>query len=205
MTITSVDMVDLFIGAKKDLEKNRVELNKIDKADGDHGDNMVTNFDIITETMKKKPQSKPSTKLSHASKSLRKKTPEISGKMYADGLKRAAKRFKGKKALNKEDAVLLSYLLLGVATDSSKDKKNLIKRFFNWLFCMSDEEIDSKDFETLLNAGLTFLNAKQSGKTTLDSLVDSIIASSVIGKSSNHRMVSSKLISSSFMRNITKS
>lgn len=202
MTTTSVDMVDLFIGAKKDLEKNRGELNNVDKLDGDHGNNMVENFDIITEAMKEKPQSKPSTKLNHASKSLRKRTSEISGLMLSDGLKRAAKKFRGKKTLNREDAVLLTYLLLGVAADTSKEKKCLITRFFDWLFCKSDEKLDSKDLETLLDAGLTFLNANQSGKNTLDSLVDSIIAASSMGTSSDHRMVSSKLVSSSFMKNI---
>lgn len=200
MTTTSVDMVDLFIGAKKDLEKNRADLNEVDKRDGDHGDNMVDNFDIITEAMKEKPQSKPSTKLNHAGKTLKKRSSEISGQMLAEGLRRAAKRFKGKHSLSQEDAVLLSYILLGVSTGTSK--KCIISRFFDWLFGKSDGEFGSEDFENLLETGLAFLDAKQSGKTTLDSLVDSIVAVSEMGTSSNHRAVSSKLVSSSFMRNI---
>jgi hypothetical protein len=202
MPITSVDMVDLFMSAKKDLEKNKSELNRVDKQDSDHGDNMVDNFEIITKAMKEKKGASPSVKLNHAAKTLNKKTKEISGQMLVKGLRRAAKRLKGKKSLTKEDAVLLTYLLIGVVTEISKKDKSAIKKFFDWLFGRKDRELDSDDVENLLNAGLALIEAKQSGKITLESLIDKIVAASDMGTSSSHRAISSKIVSSSFMKQI---
>jgi hypothetical protein len=196
-------MVDLFFSAKNDLAKNRAELNKVDKRDGDHGDNMVDNFEIITEAMKEKKKSSPSVKLNHAGKTLEKSTNEISGKMLAEGLKRASRRFKGQKTLSQEDAILLTYLLLGVATQVKKKKPSYYRRFFDRLFGRrGKKKFDVEDAAHLLETGLEILNAAQPSITALETLAENIATASSMGRSSSHRAASSKLVSKSFIKNI---
>jgi hypothetical protein len=91
----SIDLAQLFGAVASTMAQNREPLNKADTYNKDHGDNMVNVFQTIAKVVQTKSKLDQSGQLASASKELRKNTSG-SAQLYADGLDRASKTFKGK-------------------------------------------------------------------------------------------------------------
>ena len=70
--MSNIDLLSLFNNVSGVLQKNKTSLNKADDHNGDHGDNMVQTFEMITQAMKEKSGADPADQLAYASQLLRK-------------------------------------------------------------------------------------------------------------------------------------
>lgn len=112
MTNSSVDLASLFGNVAQVLMQNKDQLNTADTQNNDHGDNMVKVFNTITQALEKKSTGSPADQLEYASKQVQKNCPSGSGKVYAEGLARAAGSLGGE-AINSSNAMQLITSLLG--------------------------------------------------------------------------------------------
>ena len=69
--MSNIDLFSLFSNVSGVLQDNKTSLNKADDYNGDHGNNMVTIFEVITQAMKEKSGADPADQLSYASQLLR--------------------------------------------------------------------------------------------------------------------------------------
>jgi hypothetical protein len=99
--------------------QNRDQLNSADTQNNDHGDNMVNVFNTITQALEKKTKGTPADQLVYASKQVAKNCPSGSGKVYAEGLARAAGSLGGD-SINSSNAMQLITALLGSGASSAQ-------------------------------------------------------------------------------------
>jgi hypothetical protein len=186
----AVDLVKLFGTVAQTMTENQGTLNEADTYNHDHGDNMVQIFNTITQAVKQSPTASASAQLGNASNALAKNTTSGSAKLYAEGLKNAASQFKGTQALTANDAMQLIQLLLGstgaapatTAPTSASSGGDLLGSLLGSVTNQgtqaqagSDSQLDLGD---LLNAGMAYLDAKNSGKSGLDAALSALVGSS---------------------------
>lgn len=207
-----LDMLKLFASASKVLTKNKTALNQADSYNHDHGDNMVEVFQVITQAMKEKQGASSADQLEYASQLLRQKTQSGSGQTYAQGFERAAQAFAGK-ALTKENAGTLIQSLFGAqsmtAQPSTSGGADLLGSLVSSLAggaqpaASPAQSTDGLDIGDLLNAGMSYLSAKQAGKGDLESLIGAVVNSSAVGQEP-HRAESGTLIANALLTALTK-
>lgn len=116
MTEQQVDLGSLFSEVSASLAQNRESLNAADDYNGNHGDNMVQNFSIITRAVNQKKNAAPAEQLAYASRVLAKNGTSGSARMYSEGLARAAENLRGQPAITQENAMVLIQSLMGSET-----------------------------------------------------------------------------------------
>lgn len=198
MAQNTLDMISMFGQIANTLAENKQQLNKADEYNHDHGDNMVSIFNMITEAMQEKKSAAPATQLEYAAKQLQKKQSG-SAQLYSQGLAQAAQQFQGKQ-VTAENALDLAQVLLGggQAPQSSGQAGDALGSLLGGL--LGGQQAggqgglsDGLDAGDLLNAGLAFLNSKQQGDSNMEALMDAVISASAMG-SSAHRTQSSQLV-----------
>ncbi len=194
MAEPTVNLAQLFGVVSGVLSQNRAALNDADSFNHDHGDHLVDIFNVISKAVEEKRSAAPSQQLAYASKQLKSGTQSGSAKLYADNLAAASKEFKGK-SFSIEDALRLVQLLLG-ASQTSIGSDLLGSLLSGGKAEGQKAKIDATD---LLSAGMAFLQAKQSGGSTLDSLTEALIAGSPMS-SAPHRAQSGKLIANTLFQ-----
>jgi len=113
MSEQEVDLSKLFNAVTKALKTEQASLNEADTYNHDHGDNMVTNFKVITKALKQKQGVSPSEQLSYASEVLRKKSTSGSANLYSQGLAQAATQLMGQSSVNSSNAMSMVQALIG--------------------------------------------------------------------------------------------
>jgi hypothetical protein len=103
----------LFGAALQNVSANREQINALDGANGNHGDNMVHNLQVVTQALQAQRGHTPSEQLSHAASQLQSNSRGSTGQYYAQGLNEAATRFQGKQALNQNDIGSLLQSVMG--------------------------------------------------------------------------------------------
>jgi hypothetical protein len=217
---SQIDLASLFGTVAKTLTQSQTAMNDADTYNHDHGDNMVETFNLISKAIQQKKDATPATQLSYASEVLQKKASSGSAKLYSEGLSDAAKEFAGKDALTSENATQLVQLLLGVAPAalaavSSGEKGNdllgsLLNSFSNTATTTSTssaatattEEDNKLDVGDLVNAGLAFFQAKQSGGSNMDALMSALTSSSKVG-TQDYRAQSGALVANALLQAVS--
>ena len=90
-----LDLLSLFSAVTGTLEENKSDLNKADTYNGDHGDNMVNIFNMVTGAVSDNKDSDVSTQLAAASKLLG-GLKSGSAQEYAKGFATAADQVPGR-------------------------------------------------------------------------------------------------------------
>jgi hypothetical protein len=207
----AIDLAKLFSTATKVLTKSQDELNQADTYNHDHGDNMVEIFGVITQAMKEKKGASPADQLAYASELLRQKSQSGSGTLYAQGLQRAAQTFTGK-SVTAANAGQLIQALLGadkVQTPAPEAQggdvlgsllSSLVGGGQNQAPASGGQGFDAGD---LLNAGLSYMQSKQQGKSDLESIIGAVVGSSSVG-TEPYRAQSGTLVAQTLMSAISK-
>jgi hypothetical protein len=230
MASGTIDLGSIFKQVSKTLQQNQNSLNEADTYNHDHGDHMVEIFDVITQAMKEKKSADPADQLEYAASLLRKKSNSGSSTIYADGLTKAAKQVTGKdidistvlsilttilgasgSKINKSSAGsggLLDSLLGQMAGSSSAESQSgdLLGSLLGQLAggsTASAQDDDGIDLGDLLSAGMSYMNAKQSGKSGLDALTGALVNNSQVASSSTHRAQSTELVTSTVLDALT--
>lgn len=190
-----IDLVTLFGTVASTLQQNQSSLNEADAYNGDHGDNMVEIFEVITQAMKEKKSAEPADQLAYASQLLQKKKSG-SAQMYAQGLTQASKDFKGQ-AVTQDNAMQLIQSLIGggQAAPQQNPVQDLLGGLLGGGKGGDDPAIDAGD---LLNAGLAFMAARNRGESAQEALVDAVISASPLGETS-HRAESTKMVANTLL------
>lgn len=217
MATQSVDLAQLFGTVASALAQNQSTLNTADTYNHDHGDNMVQIFEVITQAMKEKNAATPADQLAYASQLLRSKSQSGSAKIYAEGLSEASSRFQGKKTVTPNSAMTLIQALLGaqkkVPTSSLRipsttgGSDDLLGSLLGGLTGASSSAPSRSgssqiDISKLLRAGMTYMQAKQSGSSDLDALLNAVMSNSRMS-SSDYRSQSGAMVANALLKALT--
>ncbi len=227
MAKNQIDLFSLFNQVTKTMQNSQTSLNEADTYNNDHGDHMVEIFEVITQAMKEKKNADPAVQLEYAASLLRKQAKSGSGKLYAQGVNEAAKQMKGKD-LNAGSIMSMMQTILGAGEApaskpaASDDMLGSLLGslvgggktggqsagvdFGDLLGSLKDtgsaEAKDGLDLGDLLGAGMTYLSAKQSGKSNLEALTGALVSGSQMA-SSPYREQSSQLVTSTLLNALT--
>lgn len=197
---TQVDLSSLFENALQFMAENRQAVNDLDD-NGNHGDNMVENVQLIIDSLQSRKSKPPATALKHAGKVLKKKGRGGTSQYYARGLEQAAREVKGRKSLEQGDVMTIVQSLLGSIPTQGHPKKttpedSVLTQVLGLLggqqAAQSAPEPESQPekegfdigglVSTLLPAGLAFLQAKQSGADNLSAAGQALMGAFASGQ-----------------------
>lgn len=210
-----INLLDLFNTASKAIQQNKESLNKADSYNGNHGDNMVEIFDVITQAMKEKKSADAPTQLEYAAQLLRNKSQSGSANVFANGLAEAAKEVTGGGKLDLGSALgvlttvlnggqggsnasassdLLGSLVSGLAGgDSGSALGSLVSSLTGG---DSEKKDDGPDW---LSLGMNLLQGAQASGLDLGELASSLVSGTEMGKS-EHRSQSGQLITNAVLQ-----
>jgi phosphoenolpyruvate---glycerone phosphotransferase subunit DhaL len=116
----SVPLADLFGSVTSNLESQRGYFNDLDRVggNGNHGDNVVDNFRLITESLRRDHELEARDQLQRAADTLQHNGRGATANLYAEGLRDAARRVP---AGNQIDLQSLMPLLQGLLTGVSQN------------------------------------------------------------------------------------
>jgi hypothetical protein len=189
-----IDLGQLFGQVAKTLVTNKSALNEADTHNHDHGDNMADTFHMIAKAMEEKQGASSADQLEYAADLLRGKKSG-SAQLYAKGFSNAAKEFVGED-INTGNAMQLVQMLMGGGTSAKREAENPLGDMLGALMgtgASSDSSDDELDIGDLLNAGMAFMSAKQSGGSNMEALMKALVADTEMS-ATPHRAQSSQLI-----------
>ncbi|MFB0536668.1 MAG: hypothetical protein ACETWR_16995 [Anaerolineae bacterium] len=174
MSQPTFDLSDLFGVALQAMTANRQEINALDGHNGNHGDNMVENLRLITDSLQEKSSQTPAEALGYASQRLQSQGHGGTSQYYARGLSQAAEQLQGRSSLDGNDVTSLLQVLLGaIPSQGHQPQPQVGGSVLEQVLGMAsgqppqDGSLGMDDvLNVLLPAGLAFLQAKQSGADT---------------------------------------
>jgi len=198
------DLSNLFGAALEAMAANRQEINDLDGYNGNHGDNMVENLRLITESLQEKSSQTPAEALGYASQRLQSQGRGGTSQYYARGLGQAAEQLQGRSSLDGNDVMSLVQMLLGaIPSEGHEPQPQAGGSVLEQVLGMAseqppqtrpfdqaqgrpqDSDLDLDDvLNVLLPAGLAFLQAKQSGADTA-SAAKQVLMSALMGRQVN--------------------
>jgi hypothetical protein len=196
MSQPTFELGDLFGAALETMTAQRQEINALDGHNGNHGDNMVENLRLITESLQEKSSQTPAEALGYASQQLQSHGRGGTSQYYARGLSQAAEQLQGRPSLDGNDVTSLLQMLLGaIPSQGHEPQPQAGGSVFDQVLGMAggqppqamsqDSGLGLDDvLNTLLPAGLAFLQAKQSGTDTA-SAASQALASALMGGQMN--------------------
>jgi hypothetical protein len=221
-----LDLSALFSVAAQTLAANQSSLNQADTDNQNHGDNMVQAFNMISQVMAGQKDAPPAQQLSQASQYLAQNGTSGSAHVYSQGLAQAAQQFQGQSAVTPDNAMLLIQSLLGggqqSAPSASQTGADLLGSLLGGGQAASPggdllgsllggnqqapqaggQQPDGIDLGDLLNAGMTFMNAKQQGQDNLQAGLAALMAAGPMGQKP-HRQQSGQLVANAFLQAIS--
>ncbi len=204
MARQQIDLAQLFGSVASTLASNKDDLNQADTYNHVHGDNMVEIFNVISQAMESRKGADPADQLEYASQLLRSRRSG-SAKMYSQGLEAASQQFRGQQVTPDNATMLIQSLLGGGQAPAqaprrqSTDSGDILGSLLGAVSGQSQQQDDGLDLGDLLNAGMAFMQAKQSGSSNLEAAVNALVSSSAMGTSGRHRAQSSSLVASTIM------
>lgn len=227
-----IDLAQLFGVAAQALAANQGTLNQADAKSGNHGDHIVQTFQLITQAMNATQGKPPAEQLAYASKKLSSHAKVSgSAGIYAKGLSQASKQMKGQSTVTPDLAMTLVQTLLGGGqAQQPAQQQNTGADLLGALLGgggqsqqqqssggadllgallgggkpqqQSGGAQDGLDMGDLLNAGLSFMQAKQQGKDNLSAAVSALLSASPLGQQPD-RQQSGELIASTLIQAIS--
>jgi len=213
MADNAINLVKLFKAVTKTMKENQTELNQADTYNHDHGDNMVEIFKVITQAMEEKKSASAADQLLYASQLLRQKSNSGSAQVYSSNLENAAASFQGKQ-VNSSNAMDLITLLMGAAAPQQQAPATSQDPLAGMLGSLlggalggggqqaqqpGQQAQDGIDASDLLQAGMSFMSAKQRGASTGEALIGALLNNSSMSGSA-HRQQSGALVANTLLQ-----
>ncbi len=219
-----INLASLFNVATQALAADQSSLNQADTENQNHGDNMVQVFSMISQALGNQQDAPPSQQLSYASQYVAQNGHNGSAQVYAQGLAQAAQQFQGQPAVTPDNATLLVQSLLGGGQPASPqaggDLLGMLMGggqgasqgadLFGALLGggqtqpaaqTGGQQPGGLDLGDLLNAGMTFMNAKQQGKDNLQAALAALMSAGPMGQKP-HRQQSGQLVANAMLQAI---
>jgi hypothetical protein len=199
----SMDLASLFNVATQALSANQSSLNQADTENQNHGDNMVQVFNMISQVMANQQGASPSQQLSQASQYLAQNGTSGSAQVYSQGLAHAAQQLQGQSTVTPDNAITLVQSLLGGGQSASQGGGgDLLGSLLGGGQSASQDNSQQNsglDLGDLLNAGMTFMNAKQQGQDNLQAGLSALMAAGPMGQKS-HRQQSGQVVANALLQ-----
>jgi len=109
----SPSLAQLFGAALQRVASQREEINALDGFNGNHGDNMVQNLQVITDALTVQGDKTPAEALRYAGEALQVQGRGGTSQFYSQGLGQAAEKLQGHTSLEQGDVMTLIQSLLG--------------------------------------------------------------------------------------------
>lgn len=209
MAPSQVNLANVFGSVASTMASNREALNKADTYNHDHGDNMVEVFEVVAQAMKAKQNASSADQLAYAAELLRQKQSG-SAKYYAGGLTQAAQNYQGKKVTSTNAMDLIQTLLGGGVQSStgssSTSQPDLLGSLLGGLGGTGQSSSSGQtglDIGSLLNAGMSYMSAKQRGETDATALMGAL-TSATSGGNTPYRAQSGALVANALMQALGK-
>jgi hypothetical protein len=199
-----VDLAKVFGSVASTLATNRQALNSADTINHDHGDNMVEVFEVVAQAMKAKQGGSSADQLAYAAELLRQKQSG-SAKYYAGGLTQAAQMYQGKKITPTNAMDLIQTLLGGGVQRSAQtpaSQPDLLSTLLGGLGGTGQAASSGQpaiDIGSLLNAGMSYMSAKQRGETDASALMGAL-TTATSGGQTPYRAQSGALVANALMQ-----
>jgi len=201
-----LDLASIFKTVTGTLAQNKEALNEADTYNHDHGTHMVEIFSTITNAVGDKQGSDAAAQLKYAGEQLLKGDHSGSADMYGKNLLNAASQLQGQN-LTADSGMQLVQMLLGAQQQTQQQQQpaagGLLGSLLGGLTGGNQSSggglADGIDAGDLLTAGMAFMQAKQSGDSNAEALLDAVIAASTAGQTP-HRAQSGKLVASSLLQ-----
>lgn len=192
-----MDLSSLFNVAAQALAANQSSLNQADTENQNHGDNMVQAFNMISQVLANQQGASPSQQLNTASQYLAQNGTSGSAHVYSQGLAQAAQQLQGQSAVTPDNAMTLIQSLLGGEQSAPSQSGDLLGSLLgggqsssqgaNLLGSLlggqsapqgqgGGQQQDGIDLGDVLNAGITFMNAKQQGQDNLQAALTALMS-----------------------------
>jgi hypothetical protein len=204
---SQLDLANIFQTVTSTLAQNQGALNEADTYNHDHGTHMVDIFSTITKAVGSKQGGDAAAQLKYAGEQLLKGEHSGSADMYGKNLLDAASQLKGQQ-LTADNGMQLVQMLLGAQQQPPQQQQQpaaggLLGSLLGGLTGGNQSSggglADGIDAGDLLTAGMAFMQAKQSGDSNAEALLDAVIAASTAGQTP-HRAQSGKLVASSLLQ-----
>ena len=193
MSQSDINLSSLFDAALKAVTANRQQINKLDTEQGNHGDNVVKNLNIIAEAIRNKSSESPGDALQHASEELQARGQSSSSKYYADGLSQAAEKLQGKEQLDQSDILsLVQTLMNAVPSQRSTQQANTGESVLQQVARLADKQQPKASSQkganigSLLNvalpAAMALIESRQSGADSTSSVLSTLVSGLVSGQ-----------------------
>lgn len=195
-----MDLSSIFQSVTAQLTDQQSTLNEADTYNHDHGDHMVQIFSLIQNAVSQKSEQPVAEQLNYARQVVEKEADSGSGKLYAQGLAKAAQNFTGSELQPDTLGLLVKSLLNVEEPPQKKQETNFLGSLLSGLTGKKDTtEKDQKlGIDELLRAGMAFYQSKQEGGSTTDALMGALMAASPLG-ASKHRSMSGSMVASTIM------
>jgi hypothetical protein len=205
-----VDLLQIFSSASQALAANQGQLNQADTASGNHGDHIVQTFQLITNALSATQGKPPADQLAYASQQLAAHAKTSgSAQVYADGLAQAAQQYQTQKTVTPDMAMgLVQTLLAGGQTQApaSQPTSAGADMLGQLLGAATGQPVandpNKLDMGDLLNAGMSFLQAKQSGQDNVQAAVGALMSASPLGQQP-HRQQSGEVVATALLQAIS--
>jgi len=216
----AIDLSSLFNVAAQALTANQSSLNQADTENQNHGDNMVRVFNTIAQVMANQQGVSPSQQLSSASQYLAQHGTSGSAHVYSQGLAQAAQQFQGQSAVTPDNAMMLVQSLLGGGQAASPQGGDLLGSLLGGGQSSAQgadllgsllggqatpqgqgggQQQGGIDLGDVLNAGMSFLNAKQQGQNNLQAALTALMAAGPLGQKP-HRQESGQVVANALLQ-----
>ncbi|NTW02974.1 MAG: dihydroxyacetone kinase subunit L [Oscillochloris sp.] len=157
-------LVAIFEAITQNLQRDQQSLNKLDRDDGDSGDNMVHNFQLVTETLRNAigqgGQTDIGTALGQAAQVLRNSGKGATAPIYASGFQDAATELKGKDSFGLDDLMPLLQSLLDGMQKANSAKPG-----------------EGSMLDAIIPGIVAYLEAKNSGKSEMEAILSGLLNS----------------------------
>jgi len=195
-----MDLSTIFQSVTAQLTDQQSTLNEADTYNHDHGDHMVQIFSLIQNAVSQKSEQPVAKQLNYASQVVEKEADNGSGKLYAQGLAKAAQNFSGSELQPDTLGLLVKSLLNVDEPPQQKQETNFLGSLLSGLTGKPDtSEKDQKlGIDELMRAGMAFYQSKQEGGSTTEALMGALMAASPLG-ASTHRSMSGSMVASTIM------
>lgn len=217
-----MDLSSLFNVAAQALTANQSSLNQADTDNQNHGDNMVQVFNMISQVMANQQGASPSQQLSSASQYLAQNGTSGSAQAYSQGLAQAAQQFQGQSAVTPDNAMMLIQSLLGGGQSAPSQGGDLLGSLLGGGGqSQSSEQVgdllgsllggqpapqsqgggqqqDGIDLGDILNAGMSFMNAKQQGQDNFQAALTALMSAGPMAKP--HRQQSGQVVANALLQ-----
>jgi hypothetical protein len=228
-----LNLLNLFRSVSGSLTTQRENLNNADTYNHDHGDNMIDVFNVISQAMQAKQNADPADQLEYASQLLRQRKSGSAqvyaqGLSQASKQFQGQKQVTPENAINLIQSLIgsgqastaqpqagmgdLLGSLLGAGSTAPQQPRSGAGDLLGMLLGGTDNAqaqpqnqpaSTGPDVNSLLDAGMAFMNTKSQGGSNAQAMINAVISSSAMGDS-QHRSQSGALVVNSLLQAIAE-